>query len=1531
MKQMKRLFYLIAFSTLFSPLDAATYYWVGNGGDWNDYNTHWATSSGGSVFYNQPPTANDDVVFDANSFSLTGQIVDLSSGNFYCRNLSWNSVAFNPEFGDPGNYNAAALKIFGSVNADRSMDFQFNGVLSFESSATGNTISLPVFRPIVNISFNNPLGSWTLMDTLKVGSNGIRMFAGTFNTNNYPVYAGRLTAEIGGLKNIKLAQSKLDIIQWDTWSNHVNDLTVDADSSSLRTSYYQAGKHVNFHKISFYSGPLSACAFTGDSAHYDSVLVDPGVRVDMAGIGSRLEYFKSQQKTDIYTAFSFGYAEFTNELNLDEDNTFDTLALFNSGFSTNFNAGKTQTINYTILTSSDPCAGFISIQSYVPGTAATIYKASGTITIYNATLKDITIAGSVVFNAAGSFDNGNVTGCNFTAPSPRTLYWVGGDGHCGDTSHWSLSSGGPGGECVPGLADSVVFDANSLAFLFTIDSTFACGSFNTSGLAQNMTINNIHGSDIINIYGSFLLSSFINWSYTGNLYFKAFGPNNQLAFGQSSTLPKMRFNGSGSWTLQSDLDVNYLYLDQGTLNTNGQTINAGSITCASSGFPVNLVLDTSSIYCDLWSLAGGLTTVSGAQARLTCGDLNDAGTLTLKSLRAKISSNSINDDVIMQVNNFSADSLICLDNTRMVVTGACQVQNLIADKRYFQATAGTPTIDLGNVHLKHDAEFLCDISADSLFLQNPGHSVNIQNLQADYIGATASVCDPYSDIYSTDLSGHPSVATVTIPSGSVNLNNLSLRGINATGGAVFNANNSLDQGNNTGWNFIGTPSDSTYFWVNGTGDWSNGNHWSYTSGGVPAGCVPSPMSNVVFDQNSFGGNDTVYADIPYISFTDMLWQNLTTQPVLAHAENNSNYNALTIYGNVTLDPHLHIQNRNPFNFSGSGSRTLTTNGVYVTSVSINAIQPYELNLADTLSCEIFSQYSGTFNTYGHPIAALAGSFYFRDTVKLGQSVLRASGVYCSSPPNAFLADSATIYANNIGSNQQQINRVILGQNGFIEGSYYRIKDFTADYDMYFYNTSNLHMDKALFKGVADIRNNNTFGKATFNNNILMNGVNSFDTLFLNNQGYNVEIHVGSNTTINDKLFANSSSGNNIFIHSDVPGTAASLNCNGDTVCLEYISIRDIDANGSSAPIYTGQYSTDISNNTGINFTACILPFSNVWPGDANSDGVVDNFDLLNIGIAYNETGYTRAGADLSWTAQSSQDWNRIFSNFVNIKHADCDGNGTIDYFDTLAVSQNYLLTHTLIHQPNTGDENQRLAGTSLTLAPASLIVNVGQVVSIPVQLGSSASPATDIYGVAYKLNYDNTKVVPGSLNMVYPSSWFTPNGNRLPFSKHFPAMGRLDNAQSRIDLTNATGNGTIAYLNFQVDIAATGTIELDLNDLGATDRNGNPIELNGNTVLLQINGMVDIAHAEQAQEFLLVYPNPSAGNMQVFYSLLSEKPVSVEIYDMLGNKVLTQNAGLRNKGNNTLELQTETLPAGVYQCLFHKGSSTQISRIVKTK
>jgi hypothetical protein len=118
-------------------LKAADYYWVGGSGNWSDYGSHWATTSGGTIFHTAIPTLNDNVYFDANSFTATGQQVTLDNTLIYCNNMDWTGAQFNPSiFGNPNQ-----LNVYGSLQLISGMSFSIKRV-NFMSSST----EIPLLR-----------------------------------------------------------------------------------------------------------------------------------------------------------------------------------------------------------------------------------------------------------------------------------------------------------------------------------------------------------------------------------------------------------------------------------------------------------------------------------------------------------------------------------------------------------------------------------------------------------------------------------------------------------------------------------------------------------------------------------------------------------------------------------------------------------------------------------------------------------------------------------------------------------------------------------------------------------------------------------------------------------------------------------------------------------------------------------------------------------------------------------------------------------------------------------------------------------------------------------------------------------------------------------------------------------------------------------------------------------------------------------------------------------------------------------------
>src|SRR5690606_17051310 len=122
---------------------------------------------------------------------------------------------------------------------------------------------------------------------------------------------------------------------------------------------------------------------------------------------------------------------------------------------------NTITINKRFRAGGAPCDGFTEISGTANGT---IHFADGAVAdIDNVLLSNIAATGSITPISVNGVDNEGTSGFIIHTPTTasRTLYWVGGAGDWNDRAHWSESSGGAGGACIPFVTDNVVFDGAS--------------------------------------------------------------------------------------------------------------------------------------------------------------------------------------------------------------------------------------------------------------------------------------------------------------------------------------------------------------------------------------------------------------------------------------------------------------------------------------------------------------------------------------------------------------------------------------------------------------------------------------------------------------------------------------------------------------------------------------------------------------------------------------------------------------------------------------------------------------------------------------------------------------------------------------------------------------------------------------------------------------------------------------------------------------------------------------------------------------
>ena len=77
-----------------------------------------------------------------------------------------------------------------------------------------------------------------------------------------------------------------------------------------------------------------------------------------------------------------------------------------------------------------------------------------------------------------------------------------------------------------------------------------------------------------------------------------------------------------------------------------------------------------------------------------------------------------------------------------------------------------------------------------------------------------------------------------------------------------------------------------------------------------------------------------------------------------------------------------------------------------------------------------------------------------------------------------------------------------------------------------------------------------------------------------------------------------------------------------------------------------------------------------------------------------------------------------------------------------------------------------------------------------------------------------------------------------------------------------------------------------------------------------------------------LYPNPANSNINIAYQLESEQNVTVELFNMLGEKVYDDNEGLSSAGQHSMVLNTEQFEPGIYFVRLTTDNATSLKKLV---
>ena len=198
----------------------------------------------------------------------------------------------------------------------------------------------------------------------------------------------------------------------------------------------------------------------------------------------------------------------------------------------------------------------------------------------------------------------------------------------------------------------------------------------------------------------------------------------------------------------------------------------------------------------------------------------------------------------------------------------------------------------------------------------------------------------------------------------------------------------------------------------------------------------------------------------------------------------------------------------------------------------------------------------------------------------------------------------------------------------------------------------------------------------------------------------------------------------------------------------------------------------------------------VFAGDVNRDGDVNFVDFLSFAPSFSVTGDLRSPFDqnIDWVGYASSDWLDTSITSINLKNADCNGDGVIDSADALAFLQNYRAVH---NSEKAASGQQNCPYEFYFVMPDSAFFGDSVTIGIGLDLPSQAA-----CGVALELDLDtSTFINEGSLTATFPPSWFGEEGvSTLSIQRRDPLEGQLDFALSQNTTSQVSGSGVFAEI-----------------------------------------------------------------------------------------------------------------------------------------
>lgn len=786
----------------------------------------------------------------------------------------------------------------------------------------------------------------------------------------------------------------------------------------------------------------------------------------------------------------------------------------------------------------------------------------------------------------------------------NNYYWVGGAGSWTDLNHWRIgSSSGQAATIIPSRYDNVYITSGSgftaSGGTLTIPSSATCKDFTVDD-SFTAKLSFPPGS-VFNIYGNLKWKSNASALYnlTINLFSDSSNPTPNLIdvpdnmidpyYNSASYPSNFNLKGNGTFKLVKNFASNgYFHFNIGDtafLDTDNKNISSqlfthsstaasnfrssavtttsvmvlnssANLTQATISFPILTVQTTQNIKKIILT-ASGYAQISGGNL-LTVDEVTGVGTAGGSFTGSEFNFNTFNlHACIINTNLLKTNNMIIGDGSLEMIGTRFEIKNMTLGKgnnifRASQFDINNLTLNGGQYNFRQPAG-----AVPTYFQVNQTLTTNISCNGNIPKFAALDTSLPINLIIPGTINGN----------GVASFNGYNLSTVKLTGGASVTAG--INGGNNTGNITYPGITAKTYYWIGGGGNWSDPAHWSFTSGGPSANCVPIMYDDVIFNENSgfTSGNNSISNNGSLASVRNMTWNNAPASPVFNVTMN--------IYGNIYLQKDMTIPitanllkyNLNDptvnryMNFEGQKLSQLAISGnddYYL--MPSNSGTPFDVEIGGTFN---FDNNILTSNFFANGRKIKAGDLWLGgNIVNIGHALLRASTINITAQ-QTINAPNASVYTQNYNGRYYSSGN----SNHFIGKIY---KEGAGSGDIMHMNADSFQVNEGNFRFTGNNRAKNVIINAP--SNITMADVTT-------------RLTVTDNFTFNRAdcdLVANfSGQGGNNFVLGNT------INGNG-FVEMNRMNISGINASyinpvAGSKPVNANN-SIDSGNNSGINFT-----------------------------------------------------------------------------------------------------------------------------------------------------------------------------------------------------------------------------------------------------------------------------------------------------------------------------------------------------------